>query len=285
MKIKITSDSTCDLSEELIRLHNIEIIPLTIIKGGADLKDGRDISPIDIFSHVDKGGALCSTTAVNIGEYRAVFERLSQEYDAIIHVNIGSGFSACYQNACLAAQDLANVRVIDSQNLSTGHGHVVMEACKLAEHCTDIAAVDALCEGLRELTGRVEASFLLSRLEYMVKGGRCSSVAALGANLLKLKPCIEVKNGQMQVVKKYRGSFEKCLSDYVKDRLTHRDDIIRDRIFITHTPVPAEGMQAATAAVAQYGGFDQVYRTDAGCTVACHCGPGTLGVLFIRKGK
>lgn len=285
MRIKITSDSTCDLSEELIRENKIEIIPLTIIKGGEDFKDARDVLPADIFSHVDKGGALCSTTAVNIGEYRAVFGRLSEEYDAIIHINIGSGFSACYQNACLAAEDFPKVRVIDSQNLSTGHGHVVMEACNRSEGCEDMAAIDALCDELRELTGRVEASFLLNRLDYMVKGGRCSSVAALGANLLKLKPCIEVKNGQMQVVKKYRGSFEKCLSDYVKDRLNHREDIIRERIFITHTPVPAEGLQAATAAVAQYGGFNRVYRTDAGCTVACHCGPGTLGVLFIRKGK
>lgn len=285
MKIKITSDSTCDLSEELVRENNIEIIPLTIIKGGEGFKDGRDILPADIFSHVDKGGALCSTAAVNIGEYRAVFGRLSQEYDAIIHINIGSGFSACYQNACLAAGDFPKVRVIDSQNLSTGHGHVVMEACKGSENCEDMEAIDALCDSLRELTERVEASFLLNRLDYMVKGGRCSTVAALGANLLKLKPCIEVKSGQMQVVKKYRGSFEKCLSDYVKDRLSHREDIIRERIFITHTPVSADDLQSATAAVTQYGGFNRVYQTDAGCTVACHCGPGTLGVLFIRKGK
>ena len=285
MRIKITSDSTCDLSEELIRENDIEIIPLTIIKGGADFKDGRDVFPADIFSHVEKGGALCSTTAVNIGEYRAVFERLSGEYDAVIHINIGSAFSACYQNACLAAEDFPRVRVIDSQNLSTGHGHVVMEACKGATDCSDMAAVDALCAALRELTERVEASFLLNRLDYMVKGGRCSSVAALGANLLKLKPCIEVKDGRMQVVKKYRGSFEKCLSDYVKDRLDHRNDIIRDRVFITHTPIPAEGLQAAASAVTQYGGFNRVYQTGAGCTIACHCGPGTLGVLFIRKGK
>lgn len=285
MRIKITSDSTCDLSEELIREHDIELIPLTIIKGGEDFKDGREIMPTDIYSHVDKGGALCSTTAVNIGEYRAVFGRLSEEYDAVIHINIGSGFSACYQNACLAAEDFPKVRVIDSQNLSTGHGHVVMEACKLAGRCEDMAAVDVLCDELRELTGRVEASFLLNRLDYMVKGGRCSSVAALGANLLKLKPCIEVKHGQMQVVKKYRGSFEKCLSDYVKDRLNHRDDIIQDRIFITHTPVLDEELQAAAAAVAQYGNFSQVYQTSAGCTIACHCGPSTLGILFIRKGN
>lgn len=282
MNIKITSDSTCDLSEALIRENRIEIIPLTIVKDEAEWKDGLNIHPSDIFSHVDGGGALCSTSAVSIGEYRVIFERLSREHDAVIHINIGSGFSACHQNALLAAEGLENVRVIDSQNLSTGHGHVVMEACRLAADCKNAAELDTLCESLRALTERVEASFLLSRLDYMVKGGRCSTVAALGANLLKLKPCIEVKAGKMQVVKKYRGSFSKCLSDYVEDRLGRREDIIRDRIFITYTPVSPEGLQAAEEAVARHG-FRQVIHTEAGCTVACHCGPGTLGVLFIRS--
>lgn len=170
--------------------------------------------------------------------------------------------------------------VIDSQNLSTGQGHIVLEACKRAPGCADPAT---LCSDLRELTKRVEASFILDRLDYMVKGGRCSMVLALGANLLKLKPCIEVKDGKMQVVKKYRGSYSKCLAEYTKERLAGRDDIVRDTLFVTHTPVSAEDISVVGDMVAEYGQFQEVYDTNAGCTISCHCGPNTLGVLFIRS--
>lgn len=280
MRIKITSDSTCDLTEKLVLENDITIVPLAIIKDDKSYLDGIDIRPADIFAHVNAGGALCSTAAVNIAEYRALFEKLSGDYDAIVHINIGSEFSACYQNACLAAEEFPKVHIIDSQNLSSGQGHIVMEACARAKNCTD---VEKLCAELRDLVPRVEASFLINRLDYMVKGGRCSSVMALGANILQLKPCIEVKNGKMQVVKKYRGPFGKCLTDYVKDRLSARDDIIRERLFITHTPVAEGDMKSTFAAVEKHGGFPRVIETDAGCTVACHCGPSTLGVLFIRK--
>ncbi|MBC8569657.1 DegV family protein [Zongyangia hominis] len=283
MKIKVTSDSTCDLSEELIKEYHITLTPLTVIKNGENFRDGVDISPAEIFAHVDAGGDLCSTSAVNIDEYRALFSEMSAQYDAVIHVNLGSGFSSCYQNATLAAQDFDNVFVVDSQNLSTGQGHIVMEACKRAQECRDLTDVANLCEELRALTNRVETSFLLDRLDYMVKGGRCSMVMALGANLLKLKPCIEVVNGKMQVGKKYRGSYAKCLESYVKERLNGRDDLIEDRLFITHTPVSEKDLTVVKQAVSQYGRFPHVYETTAGCTISCHCGPNTLGVLFIRK--
>ena len=165
-------------------------------------------------------------------------------------------------------------------NLSTGQGLVVLEACRLAKEAADL---DELADAIREYTTRVEASFLLSRLDYMVKGGRCSSVVALGANLLNLKPCIEVKNGKMSVVKKYRGNFDKALPIYVKDRLANRDDLTGDILFVTKTPVDDVSYAAVMKAVGEYGKFDTVYETNAGCTVSCHCGPGTLGVLFVRK--
>lgn len=280
MKIKICSDSTCDLSPELIREKDIHIVPLTVNKGGSAFRDGVDITPADIFAHVSAGGDLCTTSAVNIGEYQEVFSKLAGEYDAVFHINISSDFSACYQNACAAAVDFPNVRVIDSRNLSTGHGLVVLEACRLAESCTDI---DAMAQELRDMTGRVEASFLLNRLDYMVKGGRCSMVAALGANLLGLKPCIEVIGGKMQVVKKYRGSLSKCLTAYVKDRLENRPGLRKERVFITHTEMEDGIVPAVRDAVSQYGNFDEITETVAGCTVSCHCGPGTLGILFVRE--
>ena len=280
MKIKITSDSTCDLSAAQLKEHNISLARLTIIKNGESFLDGETILPADIFAHVAAGGDLCSTTAFNIGEYEEMFAKYAAEYDGVIHISLGSGFSSSYQNACIAAEDFPNVRVIDSMNLSTGQGHVVLEACRLRETCEDL---DEIADKLRAFAPRVEASFLLDQLKYMVKGGRCSAVAALGANLLGLKPCIEVRDGKMGVVKKYRGKYEKCLASYVKDRLADREDIIRDELFLTYTPVDDNCLAAVKEAIEEHGHFNTVYETTAGCTVSCHCGPGTLGVLFVRK--
>lgn len=280
MKIKIISDSTCDLSKELVEKYNIAIVPLTVIKDGQGYADNVDITPADIFSHIAAGGDLCSTTALNIEEYTNIFAKYAGEYDGVLHVNISSEFSSCYQNACLAAEEFENVRVVDSRNLSTGQGLVVLKACELAKTCQ---SMDELHAQLVEFTGKVEASFLLDQLKYMVKGGRCSTVAALGANLLNLKPCIEVKNGKMGVVKKYRGNYAKCLANYVKDRLADRDDLDKGTLFVTHTPVSEDCINAVSDAVVQYSDFENTYWTEAGCTVSCHCGPGTLGVLFVRK--
>lgn len=280
MKIKIMSDSTCDLSQELLNQYDITLVPLTVIKNGQAYSDGVDITPADIFAHVAAGGGLCTTAAMNVSEYEEWFSKYTDSYDAVIHINISSEFSSSHQNARLAAEAFENVRVIDSRNLSTGQGLVVLKACQLAATCTDL---DALCQELQDFTSRVEASFLLDRLDYMVKGGRCSAVVALGANLLNLKPCIEVKDGKMSVVKKYRGNYAKCLASYVKDRLSSRDDLERDTLFVTRTPVSDECLDAVKIAVEEHADFANTYWTEAGCTVSCHCGPGTLGVLFVRK--
>ena len=280
MKIKIISDSTCDLSAQLIAENDITLTPLTVVKNDEQFKDGVTITPADIFAHVAAGGALCSTAANSIGEYAEVFEKYAASYDGIIHITIGSGFSTCYQSASLAAEDFPNVRVIDSQNLSTGQGLVVLKACELAKTATDL---DTLAQELRAYTEKVEASFVVDKLDYLVKGGRCSSAAALGANLLNLKPCIEVKNGKMSVGKKYRGNYAKCLGNYVKERLEGREDIDKGTLFITQTTVSYEAYAAVKHAVAEHGHFDHIYETTAGCTISCHCGPGTLGILFVRK--
>ena len=280
MRIKITSDSTCDLSAELVEKYGIGIFPLTVVKDNQAYSDGVNITPDEIFAHVAAGGDLCSTTAGSVGEYQEWFEKFANDYDALIHINISSEFSSSYQNACLAASEFDNVYVVDSRNLSTGQGLVVLEACELSN--TGIP-VEEVKEKLDEFTGKVEASFLLDQLKYMVKGGRCSAVAALGANLLSLKPCIEVKNGKMSVVKKYRGSYAKCLASYVKDRLTNRDDLQRKTLFVTRTPVEEDCLKAVEETVKETADFENIYWTKAGCTVSCHCGPGTLGVLFVRK--
>ena len=280
MNIKILSDSTCDLSQAILDENNITLVPLTVIMDDQEYKDGVTITPATIFDHVAAGGALCSTSANSVGEYEDWFRKYAADFDGVLHINIGSGFSSCFQNACIAAQEFDNVAVVDSMNLSTGQGLVVLEACRLAKECNSL---EELREKVQAFTSRVEASFLVDKLNYLVKGGRCSAAAALGANLLNLKPCIEVRDGKMIVVKKYRGNYAKCLANYVKDRLDGRDDLAHDILFVTKTPVTDECYAAVMEAVSQCPAFETVYETNAGCTVSCHCGPGTLGVLFVRK--
>ena len=280
MNIKITSDSTCDLTPALLEEYQITLTPLSVIKDGQAFLDGVDITPADIYRHVDNGGALCSTSAVNVDDYRSVFKELSAQYDEVIHITIGSLFSACYQNASIAAAAYPNVHVVDSMNLSTGQAHLVIEAAQLARE--GLSAME-ICSQLNAMRSRVYASFIMDRLDYMQKGGRCSSVMALGGKLLKIKPCIAVVDGTMKMVDKYRGSFDKCVEKYVKDLLKDRKDLRLDRIFITHSPVPDGAVEIARETILKYAPYENIYETDTNCTVACHCGPGTLGVLFITK--
>ena len=280
MNIKITSDSTCDLSPQQIAQHNIGILPLAVAMGGKNYHDGVDITPADIYSHVAAGGDLPATAAINVSQYQEAFSAFRQDCDAVIHINISAEFSSCYQNACLAAESMDQVYVVDSRNLSTGHGLLVLKAAELAESDMDAAEI---AEILRNTTARVDASFILDRLDYMKKGGRCSSVAVLGANLLKLKPCIEVKDGKMGVCKKYRGAYEKCVREYVADRIGGREDLDLSRIFITHSGVDEAYIKAARDTIRELQAFREICVTTAGCTVSSHCGPGTLGVLFIRN--
>lgn len=281
MRIKITADSTCDLSPELVSKYDIEILPLYIIKDGNAYKDTKEISPQDIFDHVSAGGAITSTSAVNLDDYIGYFKPFSEQYDAVIHLDISADFSSCYQNACIAAKEYGNVYVVDTRNLSTGSGLLVLEAAEMAERGE---SPENIVKALNDLTSKVEASFVIDKLDYLRKGGRCSALAALGANLLSLRPCIEVVDGKMKVGKKYRGLFEKCIMQYVKERLEGRDDINTKRIFITHPPFGYKGLpDAVRREIGKYVKFDEIHETHAGCTVSSHCGPGTLGILFMRK--
>lgn len=278
MAIKITSDSTCDLSRELLDRYQVSVMPLCVNLGENIYRDGDDIVPTDIFDYVSKTGQLPTTSATSIGDYQDFFGPLAAEYDAVIHINLGSGFSACHQNALLAAEEFDNVYPVDSANLSTGQGLVVIEAALAAqrgEKAEDIVAM------LKELTERVDTSFVLDKLDYLAKGGRCSSVVALGANLLKLKPCILLEHGKMDVGKKYRGDWAKTLPGYARDRLAGKD-ICKDRVFITWTSCPPE-MVAELRTILKEEGFGEILETVAGSTITSHCGPNTLGVLFIRN--
>lgn len=280
MRIKIGADSTCDLSQALIEKNDIYIVPLHVVKDDKEYSDGIDIVPSDIFDHVANGGDLVSTAAVSVGEYEEYFAKFANDYDAVIHINLGSGFSCTHINACEAAKSFENVYVVDSQNLSTGHGHVVLEAVRLA---AEGKTPEAIVEELNDIAPRVETSFILDQLEYMKKGGRCSTIVYLGANMLKIKPCIEVIDGKMKLGKKYRGSWANVLKEYVKDRLKGREDIIEDKIFITYTTATEAALEGVYANVRELANFENIYETTAGCTVSAHCGPYCLGILFIRK--
>ncbi len=280
MRIKITSDSTCDLSPEQIAQHNIDIFPLSVRIGDRDCLDGVDALPEEIYAHVDGGGGLPATSAVSVGRYEAAFARLSAEYDAVIHLDISLDFSCCYQNAAAAAQSFENVYVVDSRNLSSGHGLLVLKAAELAESGMEPREI---VRTLEAAAPKVDASFIMDRLDYMKKGGRCSSVAVLGANLLKLKPCIEVRDGKMAVCKKYRGGFDACLRSYIADRIGDRENLDLSRIFITHSGVSDHCIQTALNTIRELQPFQEICVTTAGCTISSHCGPGTIGVLFLTK--
>ena len=281
MKVKIITDSTGDLSPELLEKYDIAVVPLYVVTGDKTQKDGSEVTPEDIYVHVSETGKLPTTAAPNIGDYTDEFLKWIKLGYEVVHFNISSDFSSAYQNACTAANGMEGVYVVDTRNLSTGSGLVVLHGAELAQQGKSGAEIKAACD---DMTGRVEASFVVDSIDYLHKGGRCSSVAALGANLLKLKPLIEVLDGKMKAGKKYRGNIDKVILNYVADKLRDRDDIDKHRIFITHTKCSPVTVQQVRGKINElYPGFEEILETTAGCTITSHCGPGTLGILFVRE--
>ena len=278
--IKITTDSTCDLPEALLREYDITVLPLGIVKGEGLFRDGVDIHPADIAAHVDAGGAITTTNAVNTADYLDCFSRLLKTCDAVVHVNLGSKISSCHQNARIAAAELSNVYVADSDNITVGMGELVLRAARAARAGHTPEEILAELEDLRR---RMEVSFVLGRLDYMKRGGRCSAVTAIGANLLKLHPCIEVVDGKLAVTKKYRGSMERVVSDYLHDRLDGRDDIDTERIWLVDSAFGPELADAARAVLQADGRFGEILESKAGCTIFSHCGPNTVGLAILRR--
>ena len=276
----ITSDSTTDLSPELRERYNVTVMPLKITLGDKTYTDGEDITPDDIYAHHDKTGELPKTAATNVGDCIDFFKPFCDAGKTIIHFTISSEMSSTYNNACLAAEELGNVYVIDTKNLSTGGGLLVISA---AEMLNSGLSAEETVKKTQELVPCVDASFVIDSLEYLYKGGRCSALAMFGANLLKLKPCIQVKNGKMDVAKKYRGKFSEVLKQYVREKISDYSDIELDRVFVTHAGCDSELVNEIVDLVKKEVPFKEVFMTRAGCTVSSHCGANTLGVLFIRK--
>ncbi len=280
-KIKITCDSTCDLTPELYRRFDIEVLPLEVTLGDRVCFDGVDVTTGEIYDYARKTGTLPKTSAVSVGTYEDCFRRWTEAGYAVVHINISSKLSACHQNACIAAESMEGVFPVDSLNLSSGSGQLAMAAREMADEGMEAADI---AERLKEMRTRLDVSFVLQTLEYLHKGGRCSGVAALGANLLKLRPEIVVSNeGTMSVGRKYRGSMEKTVMDYIRGRLEGNENVIPGRIMITHTDMPQEIVDKAYELVKSLHPFKEILPTSAGSTIGSHCGPACIGVLFFRK--
>lgn len=279
-KILIASDSTSDLSKELIDKYQIRILPLGVALGEQLYTDGVDITPDMIYENYETTGMLPKTSAVNLATFESFFRDATAEGYEVVLFTISSDMSSTFQNARVAASDFENVHVVDTRNLSTGGGLLVVRAAEMAEEGKSALEIAETCRALADC---VDASFVIDSLEFLYKGGRCSALAAFGANLLKLKPCIVVRGGKMSVGKKYRGRFELTLKEYIKDQLRDTSDIDLSRVFITHAGCDNAIVEMCVKEVKALASFRELHITRAGCTISSHCGKNTLGVLFIRK--
>ncbi len=282
-KIILTADSTCDLTPELKEKFRVAAYtPLHIIVAQKSYDDGVNITPQEIYKQFDAVGTLPKTAAVNVGEYTDFFKRFTNQGYTVIHINIGSALSSSYQNACKAAEEIGNVYPVDSCNLSTGTAHIVIEASDMIKQGLE---ADDIVERLKLLTKKVHSSFIINKLNYLRAGGRCSALAVLGANILQLKPCIEVNNrdGSMTVGKKYRGKLDSVLLQYVDEKLSSYDNIRYDKIFITHAGIGDDHVKTVFDHIKNKNLFENIYITTASCTISSHCGPGTLGILFMTE--
>lgn len=279
MKIAISAETTCDLLKEQIEENDIKIIPFTIILGEEVINDGADA--VDkIFDYYKKTKSLPKTSALNEIDYTNHFESLLKDYDSVIHISLSSGLSSSYSHAMLSAEKLQNVYVIDSQTLSTGIGLLVLYAKTLADKGLSPKEIVELVEKRKSA---VQASFVIDKLDFLHKGGRCNALALFGANLLKIHPQIIVSEGTMKPAKKYRGKMEKVVSNYCLDVLSEFNNADKSIGFVTHTTATTEMVENAKKAL-QDAGFEKIYETVAGGTITAHCGENVLGILYFNDG-
>lgn len=281
--IAITTDSTCDLPQRFIDENDITVVPLTVLLGDTVYRDGVDIKPDDVYSFVEKTGKLPKTSAVTPAEYFEVFKQLTDEGKKVVHIGFSSGLSSSFQNACVAASEFDNVFCVDSKTLCTAQGLLVLKACDYRAKGMDAKKI---ADRVTKLVPKVSATFVLDGLEYLHKGGRCSSVARFGANVLGIKPSIAVDNqtGKLEVSKKYRGKTEIVYKQYIADRMNEIKRIQPDRVVIAESGgVSSQIMAFAKGVIEGKDKFNQVIVADAGCTISSHCGPKTFAIFYIKK--
>lgn len=275
----ITADSTFDLPQEWVRKNDIKVFPSYVRMGEACYDDYPDLKQQALFDFYDHTGELPTTAAANPSDYTRFFEQYAGKCDALIHIAKSSGISSCYENAVAAAAPFGNVFVVDSKSVSGGSAVLAMRAAERAEEMETGELVEFLCR----YRDRVDGSFIVERLEYLYKGGRCSSLSYYGANVLMLKPCIAIQNGKMVAGKKYRGSYRRCLRDYVDGRFARPDEFGHDELFVAHSLLDDAVLNEVLAYIRSKVEFGRIIVSPAGAAVACHCGPNTFGMFTIRN--
>ena len=282
MKIKISADSTCDLTQEIIKQHDISIMPLCVSLGDKNCLDGVTIVPQDIYDYYAATKKLPKSGARSAEEYSEYFKGLLAEgHDAVVHFAISADMSASYNNAKLAASELSNVYVIDTRQLSTGIALLALDACDMREQGMSASDIAARANSRAAAT---RSSFIVDTLEFLYKGGRCSALALLGANLLQIKPCLAVKDGLIGVSAKPIGRYRRCVTKYcdnIKSEMTNPDP---KRCFVTHTKMDEGLAELVIETVKSWGIFEEIIETTAGSTVTTHCGANTIGILYINDG-
>lgn len=276
MRIAISAESTIDLPQNILDKYNIKTVPFTILLGDKMGLDGV-ITAEEIFEYVAKNKILPKTSAVNEAQYEEHFTNLLKEADAVIHFTLSSEISCAYQNAVNASKKFKTVHIIDSRSLSTGIALLAIKASKMVNNGYDVAHI---VSQLTEDTKKVQAGFVLNKLDYLRKGGRCSGLVYFGANLLQIRPQILVKNGKMAPYKKYRGNYDHCVEQYCKDTLAEFPNRDTSVAFVTYTTASDHAVEYAYNALKE-AGFKEIYKTHAGGTITSHCGPNTLGILFL----
>ena len=280
MRIAVSVESTSDLSKESLKENDIKVIPYHITLGDKTFKDG-ELSTQELFAFADKNKILPKTNAINEFEYTEYFEELRKDYDAVIHICLSSGLSSSCANAKRASQNVEGVYVVDSLSLSTGIGLLTLYACDLVKQGVEASEI---AKKLEQRLTKLQVSFVIERLDYLYKGGRCNALSLLGANILKIRPRIVVSNGKMGSDKKYRGAMEKVVSKYCHEVLEEFNTPSLDTVFITYTTATEEMVAVAKQALKEKG-FKNIYETTAGCTIASHCGAHTLGILYFNDGN
>ncbi len=278
MKIAISAESTIDLTNELKKKFDVSVVPFSVILGD-DVKPDGTFQVSEVFDFVEKTGVLPKTTALNEFEYKEYFESLLVDYDAVIHFALSSGITSSCSHAQNAADSLKNVFIVDSKSLSTGIALLAIYARELANK---ELPVEEVYKKVCEKVDKVRASFVIERLDYLFKGGRCSGMQYFGANILKIRPRIILKDGKMVNDRKYRGPMGSVVTKYCTDILSETVGYDTKMAFLTYTTATPEMIENAKTAL-KNAGFKKIYETPAGCTIASHCGANTLGIMFFNK--
>ena len=284
-KVALSSDSTCDLNDELKNQYNVQYYPFYINYKGKDYKDGIDITPKEIFESYTEDGELPKTAASSIGEFEKHFKQFTDKGMEVVHISLGHALSSAYVNARTAAENMEGVYVVDSCNLSSGSGQLVIRAGKMIE---EGKSAKEIADELEKIKPHVHTSFILDTLDFMAAGGRCPAIAAKAAGMLKCKPYLSVDNsdGSLHMGKIYRGKQEKVIRKYIVDELGKYDNILPDEIFITHSSgFDKDYLEDLSQIIKETVPFKKVHTTVANCTISSHCGPKCLGILFVTNWK